>query len=262
MSTYNWYSCIDVTHTWHANINKCIIKIYCVTTFKPSHQSGGFFYSPTMASTFDSFVKEKSVINSDITSTWSKTPRKLGYNMEMRMVWFSYRLGQLKWCILWWGWSRLLELPSFRSADPGGGSIWNCRSPTSTAGTTELSGYIINTVAQSYQWNLAHSPQFPLGVESQHPPNPQEDTLTWKILNFIEFDLHFCALILSGLFNSSLAKPSLPQHPSHSRFCVHKTQQTLLNTQARAKDGNLWTWWSTDSQDDEYGDQSRMFKKP
>lgn len=29
----------------------------------------------------------------------------------------------LKLCLLWRGWSRLLELPRFRSADPGGGRI-------------------------------------------------------------------------------------------------------------------------------------------
>lgn len=64
---------------------------------------------------------------------------------------------------------------------------------------------------------------FPRGVESQHPPDPREDfPPTWRILNFIELDpFYFCALILSGLFNSSLAKlpaTSAPTASTHTRM--------------------------------------------
>lgn len=63
----------------------------------------------------------------------------------------------------------------------------------------------------------------PRGVESRHPPDPREDfPLTWRILNIIELDpFYFCALILSSLFNSSLAKlpaTSAPTARTHTRM--------------------------------------------
>lgn len=38
------------------------------------------------------------------------------------------------------------------------------------------------------------------------------------------------------------------------------TETDIVKHTSKSEDSNLWTWWTTDSQDDEYSDQSRMFK--
>lgn len=136
-------------------------------------------------------------------------PRKwtVGYSVKIKMperllaVWFSYLVAHfffcsvriltslLKWRMLWWGWSHLLELSLLRSADPGRSFLlWALQEQPRSI---NLSGYIINTVPQSYQSNRAHPLWFPPGHRELTCPLFLGDTLTWKIPSFTEPDRLF-----------------------------------------------------------------------
>lgn len=107
----------------------------------------------------------------------------------------------------------------------------------------KFSGYFLNTVAQSYQSNLAPSLlSFPLGLESQHPSNPPR---RHPDLEDLQHNIYWSwPLLLSGLLNSSLAKPALPQHPPHSRFCVY-TKTHIVKHTGKNEDSSFWTWLSS-----------------